>query len=104
MSWQEVMADEIVIARKELERSARRAWADLVRDMMPWDVVINAATFATRTPDDPEGTTMHSLNQGSDLVFSVCCDRLHYQGWSAPFLAPGGTIDQVDRRTPHRSA
>jgi len=193
MSWQEVMADEIVIARKELERSARRAWADLVRDLMPWDVVINAATFDTRTPDDPVGytmtrraavkrfgsffekarwalgrpvegfmacevgpagglehghgllalagglmmgdikvlhdvwydvrgngtvkfqwplegdwfieyTTKHTVKQASDVVFSVGCDRRHYQGWSAPLLAPGGTIDQVDRRTPHRSA
>src|SRR3989304_1902231 len=48
VSWQETMADEVVAARKELEREARSAWAELVRDLMPWDVVINAATFDGR--------------------------------------------------------
>jgi len=205
VSWQETMADEVVAARKELERGARDAWAELVRDLMPWDVVINAATFdgrqltrgrgkspwasaspgvgceisrsqaikrfrvffekaryALRRPVEgfmacevgPAGgmehghgllslagglvmgdikalhdvwyevpgngtiklewplegdwfiryTTKHTVKQASDVVFSVGCDRRHYQGWSAPLLAPGGTIDQVDRRTPHRSA
>jgi hypothetical protein len=46
--WQERERDFRAAAQLELVKGARSAWGELVRDLMPWHAIINAATFDDR--------------------------------------------------------
>jgi len=47
-SWQQKNEIEIRAAWSDLEVRAKDAWGELVRDLMPWQLIINAATFDVR--------------------------------------------------------
>lgn len=92
-TWQERERDFLYAAQCALKAGARDAWGEMVRDLMPWGLIVNAATF-------DEGELGYSMSRASAVrrfarFFRVGREKLGrpLEGFMACEVGPSGMLE-----------